>query len=356
MTLLFFVGGWNFGGMETAYLSLMKGLKALGHQPVAIVCGWTDGIVPELLEQAGIPCHQLRLGLIYLRNPYWTWHTLWRMLAARWRLRRLAAELRPDWVIFAELQMVLMVALSLPGKRAIYLQSDPGRLMRHGWSARAIDRRLDRYVCVSDFIARHLPADRRKVAVVHNGVELPDAAPSVHAPVRVGIVGRVTHQKQHLVLLEACALLRRGSFELHIVGAKSGPHVRAIEAKIATRGLGDAVRWIGFVADRDALYGSLDIVAAPAIDEPFGLTVPEAGSYRLPVVAARSGAFPELVEDGVNGVLFEPGSAGGCAHALQRLIGDPVMRRGLGDAGRARVVARFTIERMARRFLAALGR
>ena len=75
MKFLFFVGGWNFGGMETAHLSLMKGLKALGHQPVAIVCRWTDGIVPELLEQAGIPYHQVRLGRIYLRNPYWTWHT-----------------------------------------------------------------------------------------------------------------------------------------------------------------------------------------------------------------------------------------------------------------------------------------
>ena len=55
--------------------------------------------------------------------------------------------------------------------------------------------------------------------------------------------------------------------------------MRDVEARIAALGLGDAVRWIGFVADRDALYGSLDIVAAPAIDEPFGLTVPEAGSY-----------------------------------------------------------------------------
>ena len=69
MKFLFFVGGWNFGGMETVHLSLMKGLKALGHQPVAIVCRWTDGIVPELLEQAGIPYHQVRLGRIYLRNP-----------------------------------------------------------------------------------------------------------------------------------------------------------------------------------------------------------------------------------------------------------------------------------------------
>lgn len=355
MKFLFFVGGWNFGGMETAYLSLMKGLKALGHQPVAIVCGWTDGIVPEMLEQAGIPYHQVRLGRIYLRNPYWTWHTLWRMPAARRRLRRLAMELRPDWVIFAELQMVLLVASLLPAKRAIYLQSEPGRLMRHGWSARAIERRLDRFVCVSDFIARHLPADRRKIAVVHNGVELSDAVPSAHAPVRIGIVGRIAEQKQPLVLLEACARLKRGGFEIHIVGVKNGAHVRDVDAKIASLGLGGAVRWIGFVADRDALYGSLDIVAAPAVDEPFGLTVPEAGSYGLPVVVARSGAFPEIVEDGVTGLMFEPGDVEGLARALQRLIDDPALRRRLGDAGRARVAAEFTIENMAARFLAALG-
>jgi glycosyltransferase involved in cell wall biosynthesis len=341
--------------METAYLSLMKGLKALGHQPVAIVCGWTDGIVPEVLEQAGIPYHQLRLGRIYLRNPYWTWHTLWRMPAARWRFRRLAAELRPDWVIFAELQMVLMVASLVTTRHAIYLQSEPGRLLRHGWSTRAIERRLDRFICVSDFIAGHLPVDRRKISVVHNGVELPDVVPSAHQPVRIGIVGRIAEQKQHLLLLDACALLKRGSFELHIVGAKSGAHVRDVEAKIAELGLGDVVRWIGFVADRDVLYGSLDIVAAPAIDEPFGLTVPEAGSYRLPVVVARSGAFPEIVEDGVTGLMFEPGSAEACAQALQRLIDDPALRRRLGEAGRARVAADFTIAKMATRFLTALG-
>lgn len=355
MRFLFFVGGWNFGGMETAYLSLMKGLKALGQQPVAIVCGWTDGIVPELLEQAGIDYHQVRLGRIYLRNPYWTWHTLWRMPGARRRLRRIAEEVEPDWVIFAELQMVLMVGSMLPAKRAIYLQSEPGRLMQHAWSARAIDRRLDRFICVSRFIAGRVPADPCKIAVVHNGVELPSATPCAHSPVRIGIVGRIAEQKQHLVLLDACARLKRGSFELHIVGPKSGRHVRDVEATVVALGLGDAVRWTGFVADRDALYGALDIVAAPAIDEPFGLTVPEAGSYGLPVVVARSGAFPEIVEDGVTGLMVEPGDAGELARALQRLIDDPVLRSRLGEAARARVAAEFTIDRMAQRFLSALG-
>src|SRR6185295_17186838 len=137
MRFLLFVGGWSFGGLETAYLSLMKGLRARGHEPTAIVCGWTNGDMPELIERAGLAWHEVRLGRLYLRNPYWTWHTLWRMPAARQQLRRIAERVRPDWVIYPEPQMVLLTASLVPPRRAIYLQSPPGRLMEYGWSRRA---------------------------------------------------------------------------------------------------------------------------------------------------------------------------------------------------------------------------
>jgi glycosyltransferase involved in cell wall biosynthesis len=359
MRFLLFMGGWGFGGLETAYLSLMKGLRARGHDPVAVVCGWTDGVVPELLEQEGLPYHQVRLGRLYVTNPYYTWHTLWRMPAARRQLRRLFAELRPDWVIYAEPQMVLLTASLLPTRRALYLQAEPGRLMRHAWSLRALDRRLDRFIGVSDFIARGLPVASHKRAVAHNGVELRQPVARPAAPLRIGIVGRLDERKQHLLLVEACVVLKgrlpRGSFTVDIVGEPVGDYARAIEARIAERRLVDVVRWVGFVADRDTLYGGLDIVAAPAIDEPFGLTVPEAGSYGLPVVAARSGAFPEIVQDEVTGLMFDPGDVGGLARALERLVLDPALRRRLGAAGRAHVAAEFTIDRMAARFLSALG-
>lgn len=359
MRFLLFVGGWSFGGLETAYLSLMEGLRARGHEPTAVVCGWTDGVVPERLEQAGLPYRQVRLGRIYLTNPYFTWHTLWRMPMARRELRRIFRELRPDWTIYSEPQMVLLTASLLPTRRAMYLQAEPGRLMRHAWSVRALDRRLDRFLCCSDFIASHLPVDPRKRAVVHNGVELHEPVVRGDGPVRIGIVGRLDARKQHLVLLEACVALKAGlpagAFTLDIVGEKAGAYAREVEARIAQRGLGDVVRWTGFVADHDALYGGLDIVAVPAIDEPFGLTVPEAGAYGLPVVAANSGAFPEIVQDGVTGLVFDPGDVGGLARALERLIVDADLRRRLGAAGRARVAAEFTVDRMAERFLSALG-
>jgi glycosyltransferase involved in cell wall biosynthesis len=360
---LFFTGGWTMGGMETAFLSLMKGLLARGHRPTAIVSGWTDGEVPRLLDQAGIPHHEVPLGRLYVSNLVFTWHTLRHMPSARRQLRAIAADVQPDWVVSPDVQTLLLTASILRTRRALFLQSAPERLMRHGLAGRFVDRHLDRILCCSRFIAeraRLTPVDAGKLAIVPNGVPLPAERPFADRhPVRLGIIGRVVEQKQHGVLLEACALLQQrlpDAFRLDIVGVKDGPFAAALDSRIAALGLGDIVRWTGFLADRDQLYGELDVVVAPAVDEPFGLTVPEAGSYGLPVVAARSGAFPELIEEERTGLLFEPGDATGLAQALERLVRDAGLRRRLGEAARAHVGARFTIEKMTERFLSATSR
>ena len=96
MRFLFFAGGWIIGGLETAFLSLMK----------------------ELLDQAGIPNHQVPLGRFYVRNPAFTWHTLRRMPAARRQLRAIAAEVRPDWVVSPDVQTLLLTASILRTRRA----------------------------------------------------------------------------------------------------------------------------------------------------------------------------------------------------------------------------------------------
>jgi glycosyltransferase involved in cell wall biosynthesis len=357
---LFFTGGWIAGGMETAFLSLMKGLVARGHQPTAIVSGWTDGELPRLLDEAGIPHHEVSLGRLYVRNPLFTWHSLRSMPGARRQLRAIAADVAPDWVISPDVQTLLLSASILRTRRALFLQSGPERLMRHRLAGRFVDRHLDRVLCCSRFIAdcaRLTPVDAAKLRIVPNGVPLPAERPFVdRSPVRLGIVGRIVEQKQHGVLLEACALLQRrltDAFRLDIVGTRDGPFAAELGSRIAALGLGDIVRWTGFVADRDRLYGELDILAAPAVDEPFGLTVPEAGSYGLPVVAARSGAFPELVEDDSTGLLFAPGDASALADALERLVRDAGLRRRLGEAARSHVASRFTVDAMTERFLEA---
>src|SRR5262245_7553168 len=130
------------GGMETAFLSLMMGLLARGHQPTAIVSGWTDGQVPRLLDQAGIPHHEVPLGRFYISKPLFTWHTLRHMPDARRQLRAITRGVRPDWVVSPDVQMLLLSAGILQARRALFLQSPPERLMRHRWLGRLLDRRV----------------------------------------------------------------------------------------------------------------------------------------------------------------------------------------------------------------------
>ena len=87
--------------------------------------------------------------------------------------------------------------------------------------------------------------------------------------------------------------------------------------------------------------------------DAFGLVLAEAGYFGLPAVSTRVGGIPEVVEDGVTGLLTPPDDPAALAAAISRLQGAPRLRRQLGDAARARVEARFSVDRMAREFEAA---
>jgi glycosyltransferase involved in cell wall biosynthesis len=364
MTFLFFVGGEIIGGKELVLRSLMSRLAALGHRVVAVVSVWNDSIYPRMLSDAGIEHHEIKLGRVYLTSLNWTRGTLLELPGAVRAIRRLAAEVQPDWVILDETQSLLLCSAVIPRpKKALYLHAMPDHLVAHPLSGRLIARQVERTLCVSEFVAqcaRATPLRRTAIAVVHNGTVMSDGerAVVVRRPVRLGIVGRVNEQKQHVTLLRAAALLKARlppeSFRLDIVGAAANGPAKDVEAEIARLGVGPLVTWSGFVESHKEIYDGLDILVAPAIGEAFGLTTAEAGAHGLPVVAARSGALPEIVLDETTGLLFEPGSADDLARCLEWLIRDAELRHRLGQAARARVGTRFTMERMAERFLAAL--
>ncbi len=357
MKLLFFAGGATVTGMEVALLLLMARLNAIGHRAIAIVSGWNDGAYVPMLDAAGIEHHEVFLGRIYRNHPNWTRGTLYALGEARRDIRAIAASLRPDWLILAEAQSLLFCSLILPGaRRALYLHGEPERIMRHPIVGHLVGWPVRRVISVSEFLAcevRRTPLRRLPLSVVHNGTALPETegkAPT-SGPVRLGIVGRISRQKRHARLLDALAQLPVNSFHLNIIGGRD----RTLEDQVAVRGLSSHVTWAGFIGDRAAIYAGLDIVVAPAVDEGFGMTVVEAGAFGLPVIAARSGAFPELICHGETGLLVEPDNADALARALQRLIGDAALRDRMGRAARAHVAMNFTVEKMADRFVAALA-
>jgi glycosyltransferase involved in cell wall biosynthesis len=92
-------------------------------------------------------------------------------------------------------------------------------------------------------------------------------------------------------------------------------------------------------ADVAECYRKADVFCVPSRVEPAGAVFSEAASHGLPVVATRVGGIPDRVEDGVTGFLCEPSEI---AERLERLLGDPALRRSFGGAGRALAHERFT--------------
>src|SRR5262249_32317760 len=92
----------------------------------------------------------------------------------------------------------------------------------------------------------------------------------------------------------------------------------------------------------------VDIVVHPSLSEGLSNVILEAMAAAIPVVATRVGGTPELVREGVTGLLVPPGNASDLAQAIGRLLDEPALARGLGDVARQRIIHEFSIERMLR--------
>jgi glycosyltransferase involved in cell wall biosynthesis len=216
--------------------------------------------------------------------------------------------------------------------------------------------RRARFVAViSDYARSQLmklvePACWEKLEIVHCGVD-----PAIFAPAdrggRAGAlqllgVGRLVPDKGQAVLLEAVRLARARGVEVELTLVGDGPDRAALEAAA-----GPEVRFAGAVGqDRiRELYARADVFCLPSFAEGVPVVLMEAMATGLPVVSTRIAGIPELVEDGVAGLLVAPGRADVVADALERLAGDPGLRARMGRAGRARVQDAYDIADAVRR-------
>jgi glycosyltransferase involved in cell wall biosynthesis len=120
-----------------------------------------------------------------------------------------------------------------------------------------------------------------------------------------------------------------------------------LEGYVDRLGLSSAVMFLGVVKDVRQLLGRADIFVLPTVRrEGLSLAVLEAMQHALPVIASRVGGVPEVVDDGVSGMLVPPGSPERLAQAIRTLADDESLRRRMGASGRNRVERLFGIERM----------
>ena len=162
----------------------------------------------------------------------------------------------------------------------------------------------------------------------------------------IGMAAQLIPRKGHRYLLDALPALLAEFRSLHVLLFGRGPLEAALRDEIRARGLDGRVRLAGFRDDLPRWLGGLDVLAHPADMEGLGIALLQAAAAAVPVVASRAGGLPEAVADGVTGVLVPPGDIQALGAALARLLRDRDLRQRLGAAGRARILAEFSIDAM----------
>lgn len=161
-----------------------------------------------------------------------------------------------------------------------------------------------------------------------------------------GVIAQFIPRKGHRLLLEQWPALCARHPRLRLLLLGQGPLFGEMQQYAVTLGLGDRVCFAGFRDDLPALLPCLDLVIHPVFMEGLGVSLLQAAAAALPIVACRAGGVPEVVLDGVNGWLVEPGDGAGLAARIERLLLDPERARIMGLAGRAHVCDHFSVAAM----------
>jgi glycosyltransferase involved in cell wall biosynthesis len=351
----------GIGGSERHLLMLLPALARAGHDVRACLAVTADGErFAAALEHEGIETRRLPAGPDL--NP---------LLA--WRLRDLMRELRPDVV---HTHLIHADVHALPAARSLGIpavSSVHGTLARlRGGPMRAVAARAGRLPAVTIAISYNVRAFLEQnglrppgsVEVVHYGIEAGrwrvDGPARAEARAEYGLAdddvclamtARLIAGKGHDQAIAALARALPNAPRLRLLIAGDGPEREAVEAR--ARDLpGGIVNVLGFVDDVRPAIAAADVLVFPTqpeLGEGFGLAALEAMAAGRPVVATDVGALPEVVADGVTGVVVPPGEPAALAVAFERLAGDPSERLRLGAAGRERAESAFGVEAMVER-------
>jgi glycosyltransferase involved in cell wall biosynthesis len=278
------------------------------------------------------------------------------------RLYRLFSELRPDVVQTHALHANLLArpAARLAGVKVLIstenvLPDVERQIWRRALNAplhalnRYLDRRTDRIVVASEAVRRWKDANGRspKIHVVGPPLDLdafkpaPSRAATGAGGCVLGVVGRLSREKGHALLIAAMGALRaeRPDAQLLIVG--SGPLEAELRAQVEALDLGGCVQFLGYLQDIPQILSRLSILVVPSLSDALPRVALEGMLMELPVVGTRTGGIAEIILDGETGLLVPPGDSAALARACGHLLSHPEEGSRMGRRGRERVLSAF---------------
>lgn len=339
MKIIYVLHSHKVGGAERHLLQLMQSMSLKGAE--CIYAGPMDGWLGEQV---------LGLGFRHEHIPYHGFFDLASLVRLIRMIRREKADL-----VHGHLTRGAFYA-GWAGR----LTSLPVVATAHSTNAGKHFGRCDRIIAVADAVNRYLSScgyPRNILRTVHNGVPDYSARLSLESvdlisnlnlddvPV-LAMVARFVSAKGHDLALRALASLRDRPWVLLLAGATDTDWADDMKQLAAQLGIENRVHFLGHFDDVTSIYACTDILLAPSRREALSLTLLEAASFRIPIVATNVGGNGEAVINGKTGLLVHPENPADLAKAICRLLDNADMRLEMGKAGRQRYEELFSVETM----------
>lgn len=348
----------TIGGLENGVVNLINTMSRHRYRH-AIVCledstDFSDRIEPDDVEVREM--HKSRSSAVRLYG----------------RLFSALSELRPSIVHTRNLGALDAIPPALfariphrvHGEHGWHSDDLGGENKRHRRLRQLYKPMISQYVTVSAHLAAYLRdaigVRASKIVQIYNGVDqhrfrpgkavVPRAGFADGEHVVIGTVGQLRPEKNQRLLIDAFAKLARRqprlADRLRLVIVGDGPGSEALQRQAEATGLGDQIWLAGARHDVPDLLRSFDVFVLPSKTEGISNTILEAMSSGLPVVATDVGGNGELIVDGQTGLLVPADDSEAMAGALERYLTEPVLRTAHGEASRARVLERFSLDAM----------
>jgi glycosyltransferase involved in cell wall biosynthesis len=358
--LLYLIVDLPVGGAEIHLLNLIRNLDRDRYSPV-VLCIGKNGPIGEEIAKEGVPVKEL--GLLRKGGPD---PGIVRSLREFFRKEKISlvhshlyhANYYGRLASFRE---------GIPAVCTIhntYASPKLHRRLINRWLARKTARMIAVSVPVRDDILRYDGVDPSKVVIIPNGVD-PDRfdipLTRVEARERLGIpadhfligtVGRLEEQKGLQYLLDAVRILREGGKKAYLLMAGSGREEIRLREQAIRGGIEDAVFFLGARTDVPELYRAMDVFALSSLWEGGPITLLEAMASGIPVVATPVGFVPEILRDGVNGLLVPLRDPVILGEALWRVREDPAWAEAMGREGRESVRCGYTHRHLVEKVMA----
>lgn len=354
INVLLFITELNVGGAERIVEQLASGL-ARDRYNVKVVCLYDPHAIGAEIQAAGVPVIDLDMrGKMDLRAPY----RLFRLLQEG-NVQVLHAHLFHANLLAATIGRLARVPVIIATRHSVEIGGG-----HREWVNRLVRPLCDAVVAVSREVceaeARCSSIDLDKLVMISSGVkgqifEEVDQASMERLQslwkiqpesCLVGTVGRFVEPKGYTYLLDALAKIQTQISDTKALLVGDGVLRQPMEDKARELGLSDTVVFTGTRRDVPGILALLDVFVMSSLWEGLPIALLEAMAAGLPVVATSVGGTPEVVVDGVTGLLVPPRDPDALAEAILTLLRDPGLRQRMGQAGRERVREQFSVEKM----------